>query len=156
MCEFYVSLTYVRFIPHKSRREFALGIPANWHILRMKYGVNETLIKLHTSCAKRFSCAPSYVRHIRMFSSGHLGYASYIILDAGRFHIQCLRTPGDKSRKTINFATSKVTKKLLFNHRPFISGYICSGTPSFDLSTPNFVGSSNLNSVPGSGPGTES
>ena len=28
--------------------------------------------------------------------------------------------------------------------------------PSFDLPTPSFAGSSNLNSFPGSGPGTES
>ena len=28
--------------------------------------------------------------------------------------------------------------------------------PSFDIPTPNFAGSSNLSSVPGSGPGTES
>ena len=60
-------------------------------------------------------------------------------------------------KKNSNFATSKVKKKKFqFNHWPFISWYMCPGTPSFDLPTPNFAGSSNLNSVPGSGPGTES
>ena len=38
----------------------------------------------------------------------------------------------------------------------FLASSICPGTPSFDLPTPHFVWSSNLNSVPGSGPGTES
>ena len=41
----------------------------------------------------------------------------------------------------------KILKKLFIDF--FISGYICPGTPSFDLPTPNFAGSSNLKSVPG-------
>ena len=42
-----------------------------------------------------------------------------------------------------------------FRHS-FISGCMCRGTPGFDLPTQNRAGSSNLNSVPGSGSGTES
>ena len=61
----------------------------------------------------------------------------------------------NKSRKNLILPPRK-SKKKIFNHRPFISGCICSGTPSCDLPTPNFAGSSNLNSVPGSGPGTKS
>ena len=51
-------------------------------------------------------------------------------------------------KNNYNFATSKV-KKIQFNHWPFTSACVCSGTPSFDLPTPYFAGISNLNSVPG-------
>ena len=68
-----------------------------------------------------------------------------------------LEVTSDKSKKKFQFRhLESQKKKFQFNHWPFISGYICPGTPSFDLPTPNFVGSSNQNSVPGSGPGTES
>ena len=56
------------------------------------------------------------------------------------------------SQKNVTFVTSKVKTKCKFNHRPFISGYRCTGTPSFALPTPDFSRSSNLRSVPGSGP----
>ena len=63
----------------------------------------------------------------------------------------------DKSKKKFQFRhLESQKKKIQFNHWPFISGCICPGTPSFDLPTPNFAGSPNMNSVPGSGPGTES
>ena len=52
------------------------------------------------------------------------------------------------TRKNVNFAIRRFQKKSKINHWPFISGYICPGTPSFDPP--------NLNFVPGSGPGTES
>ena len=61
----------------------------------------------------------------------------------------------DKSKKC-KFRHSPFSKKCKSNNWPCISGYICPGTQSFDLPTPNFAGSSNLSSVPGSGPGTES
>ena len=49
----------------------------------------------------------------------------------------------DKSKKTY-FRHSPFSKKKT---QPFISGCICPEIPNFDLSTPNFAGSSNLNSV---------
>ena len=55
------------------------------------------------------------------------------------------QTANDKSEK-INFTTSNQKSKK--THRPFISEYICPGTLCF-------AGSSNLKSIPGSGPGTE-
>ena len=44
------------------------------------------------------------------------------------------------------------SRKIQYNHWPFISGYMCTGTLSFDLPTPNVAGSSKLNSVLGPGP----
>ena len=64
--------------------------------------------------------------------------------------------PDNKLTSQKNNPIRHFQKNFQFNHWPFISGYICPGTPSFDLPTPNFAGSSYLNSVPGSGPGTES
>ena len=62
----------------------------------------------------------------------------------------------DKSKKIISFENRRFQNKIKINHWPFISGYICSGTSSFDLPTRTSAGSSNLNSVPGWKPGTES
>ena len=45
----------------------------------------------------------------------------------------------DKSSKKINFATSKIKTKNSFSHRPFISGYICSG-PQVSTYRPKFCG----------------
>ena len=47
-------------------------------------------------------------------------------------------------------------KKSQFNQCLFISAYSCSRDPSSNLLTPNFVLSLNMNSISGSGPGTES
>ena len=61
------------------------------------------------------------------------------------------------SQKKSNFAIRHFQKKLQFNHRPFISGYICPGTPSLPY-RPQILRGVRIcmHSVPGSGPGTES
>ena len=66
----------------------------------------------------------------------------------------CVRrsyTIDDKS-KIVYLTTSKVKNKCKFSHWPFVSGLINPGTPSFDLLTPNFGGSWNLHSAPGTDP----
>ena len=56
----------------------------------------------------------------------------------------------DKSKKS-NFATSKVKKNPIYPLTFYLWVYM-PWTPSFDLPTPNFAGSSNMNSVPVPGP----
>ena len=63
---------------------------------------------------------------------------------------------GDMHAKSKKAYFRHLESEKTCNHRTFISGYMCHGTPSFDFPTPNFAGSSNLNFFPGSGPGTES
>ena len=61
-----------------------------------------------------------YIYHTRAYLNGSYSHKHII----------------DKSEKFI----SPPRKSKKFNRRPFISGFICPETPSFDLPTPNFAG----------------
>ena len=63
------------------------------------------------------------------------------------------RNTNDKSK---NSPPRKSKKKTNLTIDLLYLGISALGTQVFDMQTPNFAGSSNLNSIPGSGPVTES
>ena len=62
----------------------------------------------------------------------------------------------EKSKKLLSPPRKSKNINLTIDLLSLGTQCICSGTPSFDLPTPSYAGSSNLKSVPGSGSGTES